>query len=531
MQPGARGEPSLVSPGLIGLALLLAAVFLIAHAYYPGLPAAGTEIGGWRTWADQSRYIEAARAWARWDLSPSSHWYPPGYALLGSLLLPLTPHDRFLLPNLACLVASQFACTALARRLFPENWFASLLGAGAFLIASIGTMPGLKSWLIPWSTTPSATLTFAALVAILRLSERPSISSALLAGSAIGGITLFRPGDAAPVALAAVVALTPILLALPTRRAIGIAAAAVLTTVVWIAVTVGIIDATSGLGLGTYSALSARLGFEFRLLPLRWVTFMIDARPIFDGVGTQRIEAGLHRGMCEVFPWIIPGIGGVAACWFGCGSRRVHVLLVTWLALHLALMLSYRDLHTLGFWLFGNYHYFKVTQPIFLLYALVLVSRLADRAIRWRSAFAAFAAVVLAFGWRASLVPLPVELPPAAAHSVAVAPLSRLDDAAIVPGTGTWNAFYVDDQVLTIGGERFYSLYDFRLYPRFGDFLLVPLRPLPPGSGVLTVARGVHIEPDARARAARQTITFGLPCAFGLAGYAVCGNLGAPLIP
>ena len=518
-------------PGLIALVLLLAAVFLIAHAHYAGLPAAGSETGGWRTWADQSRYIEAARAWARWNLSPARHWYPPGYALLGAPFLPLTPNDRFLLPNLACLIASQFACAALARRLFPENRFASLLGAGAFLIASIGTMPGLKSWLIPWSTTPSATLTFAAFVAVLRLAERPGIGRALLAGSAIGGITLFRPGDAAPVALAAALALAPDLLALPIRRAIAIAAAAVLATGAWTAVTAGIIAATSGFGPGTYYALSARFGFEFRLLPLRWVTFMIDARPIFDGVGTQRIEPGLHRGMCEVFPWIIPGVGGIAACWFGRGGKRVHVLLITWLALYLALALSYRDLHILGFWLYGNYHYFKATQPIFLLYALLLATRLADRALRWRTALAAVAAIALAFGWRASLVPLPATLPPATGHSVPMPPMDQLDDAAIVRGTGTWVAFYYGNQVLTIGGKRFRDPYDFRLYPRRTDFLLVPLRPLPRNSGVLTIAQGVQIEPGALARAARQTISFGVPCAFGLAGSTVCGKLGAPLIP
>lgn len=182
--------------------------------------------------------------------------------------------------------------------------------------------------------------------AALRTSRR---HPGLLAGSAIGGITLFRPGDAVPVAVAAGIMLAPVLLALPIRRAIGIAAAAVLATGAWTAITAGLILATSGFEPGTYYALSARYGFEFRSLPLRWVTLMIDARPIFDGVGTQSTEPGLHRGMCEVFPWIIPGIGGLAACWFRRGGKRVHVLLVVWLALYLALMLSYRDLNILEF--------------------------------------------------------------------------------------------------------------------------------------------------------------------------------------
>jgi hypothetical protein len=524
-------ESLLVLPGLWGCTILLMTVFVIAHSHYPGLPAPRTETGGWDAWSDQSHYIEAARAWAHGNLSPALHWYPPGYALLGAPFLPLTPHDRFLLPDLACLIVSQFACAALGRRLFPEYRFARLLGAGAFLIASIGTFRGLVSWLIPWSTTPSAALTLVAFVAILRLAEQPCVSRALAAGSAIGGITLFRPGDAVPVALAAAIALAPAMFAVPIRRAAGMVVAAVLATGAWVAVTVAIIDATSGFGPGTYYALSDKFGFEFRLLPLHWVTFMINARPDLGGIGTQRIEPGLHRGLCEVFPWIIPGVGGIAGCWFGAKERRVHVLLVSWLVLYLALMLSYRDLHILGLWLYGNYHYFKVTQPIFLLYALVLVSRLGNRAICGRVVVTAVATVVLAFGWRASLTPVSATLPPATQHSIAVPPLDRINEVAIVPGTDTWNGFYYGNHVLTLGGRVFHDPYDFRLYPRRRDFLLVPLRSLPSGSGTLTITPDLHIDPGTRARAARQTISFGVPCAFGLAGRSICGSLGAPLIP
>ena len=131
-------RPPLVSIELAALTLLLTAVFLIAHARYPGLPTAGTETGGWRDWSDQRHYIDAARAWAAWDLTPERHWYPPGYALLGAPFLRITPHDRFLLPDLACLIACLFACAALARRMFPDSRFAAPWGAAAFLVASVG---------------------------------------------------------------------------------------------------------------------------------------------------------------------------------------------------------------------------------------------------------------------------------------------------------------------------------------------------------------------------------------------------------
>lgn len=519
----------LVPLGLAGLTLVLTAVFLFAHWHYPGLPTAGTETGGWRDWFDQGHYIVAARAWAAWDLTPTPHWYPPGYPLLAAPFLWITPYDRFLLPDLACLIASLWLCAALAQRMFPANRFASLLGAGAFIVASVGTMPGLKSWLVPWTTTPATALTFAAFVAVLRLAECPAIGRALLAGGIIGCITLFRPGDAVPVALAAAVALSPLLLAMPIRAAAGIAAALVLSTAMVAGIAAAIIAATSGFGPGTYYAMSARQGFELRLLPLHWVSLVIDGRPLFDGVGTDRVEPGLHRGLAGVFPWIVPGIGGVVACWFGHAEKRVHILLATWLALYLALFLSYRGLHIIGIWVFGNYHYFKATQPIFLLFALVLAARLADRTTRWRAAATALAAIVLLFGWRASLTPMATQ--GAAGGGVAIPSLGSVDDAAIVPGTEIWSEFYSRANVLTIDGVQFHSAYDFTLLPRRADFLLIPLRRLPPHPGVLTTAEGLNVVPGVPVVPARQTIEFGLPCAFGLAGHIVCGNLGTPLIP
>lgn len=521
--PAAKdNKAAFVPPGLIALGLLTAAWFLTAHVLAPA-PYVGTAPTGLHALGvDQSHYLAGARAWAQWNLKPALHWYPPGYSLLGAPFLTITPHDPFLVPDLACLLVSQFACAGLARRLFPDNRFAPLLGAGAFLIASIGTVAGALSWVMPWTTTPSATLVLVSLLAVLRLGERPGAHRALVAGSAIGAIALFRPGSAVPVAIAASVAIAPVLLRLPLRRAIWIGAAAVLAASAWVALTVGIIAATSGFGPGTYYALSSAIGFDVGLLPLHWVTFMIDSRPVFNGVHVEQFPVDLH-GLCEAFPWIVPGLGGIAAAWTGPRPQRVHVLLVTWLALHLALTLSYRDLHILGFWIFFNYHYFKVTQPIFLLYAVLLLARLADRQTRRMGSIAAASAIVLGFGWRVRLAPRPGHGEPAQQQTVRLPALNRIDDVAIVPGGGKFKAFYFKSETLVIAGRRFHSLTDFRLYPRHGDFLVIPLRPLPRGRGLLTVPPGVHIDPGARASAARQTIVFGLPCAFDLAGSQVCG--------
>jgi hypothetical protein len=318
-----------------------------------------------------------------------------------------------------------------------------------------------------------------------------------------------------------------------------VAAVAVLAAAAMSGTAGAIIAATSGFGPGTYYGRSGRIGFEFRLLPLRWVTLVINGHPLFDGVGTDRLRPGLHRGLCEVFPWIIPGVGGAAACWFATDARRIHVLLVSWLAAHMALMLSYRDLHIVALWLLDSDHYFKVTLPIFLLYALLLAVRLADRTTRWRVAAVAGLAIVLAFGWRAGLMPMqaptqaptPAEVAPASAEGVTIPSLARVNQAAIVRGTGPWNDFYGTRNILIIDGARFRTPQDFKLYPRSTDFLVLPLRPLPADPGTLTVAEGIHVEADAPVLKVRQTISFGLPCAFGLAGSAVCGSVGVPLIP
>lgn len=514
--------------GAVALVATTVFIFLAAHSVYRGVPGIG-EIGGWRDWSDQGRYIEAARAWAIGDLTGARHWYPPGYALLAAPWLWVTPHDRFLIPNLASLIIAQFACAALARRLFPGNRFASLLGAGAFLVASVGTPPGLRSWLVPWTTTPATALTLLALLAVLRLTERPGMMRALLAGAAVGGITLFRPSDMVPVAIASALVLAPWLLRLPLRQAAGMAGSIILGSGAALAGAAGLVAVTNGFDSG-YFGISARFGFEFRLLPLRWVTFVISGQPLFDGVGTERLEGGLRRGLAEVFPWIIPGIGGMAACWIGGRAGRPHALLAAWLAVHMALLLSYRDLHTLGFWLYSNYHYFKAAQPVLMLFALLLVSGLATRETRLPAAIAAGGAIILAFGWRAELVPHPA---PAAAvvGGVAVPPLPDPTMAAVLRGRTTWNAAYFGENWLHIGGRAYHSLFDFRLYPRGEDVLLVPVRPLPDAPGVLIPAPGFAAEPGMAAERMRQDIRFGLPCAFRLAGRDICGGAGTPFIP
>lgn len=504
------------------LVLAMCAVFLAAHAGYPGVPSAA-ETGGWRDWNDQGLYLRASQAWQAGNFSKSEHWYPPGYPLVASVFSHVTPRDRFLLPDLGCLLVGLLACTSLARRLFPRMAWARCLGAVVFVVASVGTLAGLKLWLVPWTTTPAAACILVCLVLVLRLSERPGWVRAVAAGAALGAITLFRPGDVMPVAVASAVVMVPVLWRMGFVRASAVVASAFVAFACLVGASYGLIAATTGFGPDTYYGQSAVTGFEWRLLPLRFVTLVLDPRPLLDGVGAERGDPGQHRGLAEVFVWMLPGLAaGVALC----ASRRarvVHVLLAVWAAGHLALLLCYRDLHILGFWPYGNTHYFKATQPVLLLLAVAFGVGLVDRSVRWREIGVAVLALAGLSCWRAELVP------GAAAAPGSIGDLSRVDRVAIVDGHGNWAAFYSGAHGLRIGGVAFHHNDDFKIYPRAHDFLVVPLRPLPSGEAVLTTDGGIT-RGAAPAVQARQVVVFGLPCLFGLAGDRVCGHLGAPVI-
>eukprot|EP01037_Dinobryon_pediforme_P014972 gene14972-15111_t len=503
-------ESRLTRAALALLVLATCAVFLAAHWFYPGLPSVD-ETGGWRDWVDQGRYLRAAQAWQAGDLSAGAHWYPPGYPMMAALFSRITPHDRFLLPNLACVVISQMACAALAVRLFPGLRWARCIGALAFLVASVGTLPGLKLWLVPWTTTPATACILLTLVLVLRLAERPNAARAASAGLALSAILLFRPGDIAPLALASGLAMIPVLARQTLRQNAAILASAFCAFAAVAAATYALIAATSGFGPDTYYGQSAQVGFEWRLLPLRFVTLVLDPRPLFDGVGAERAEPNQHRGLAEVFIWMLPGLAAGAAL---CLAKALP-------SPHLAMMLCYRDLHLLGLWPYGNAHYFKAIQPVLLLLALALPMNRNIRRREWALAAITLFAMTC---WRAELQP-GAQAPPGT-----IGDLSHLNSTAIVPATGPWAAFYSGAHRLTLGSANFAHNNDFKLYPRATDVLVIPLRPLPEGTAMLFTDPAVQLKAEP-SQQATQTIVFALPCLFGLAGTSICGSAGAPVIP
>ncbi len=514
----------------LAFATLAAAGFYAAaylhHPHRPGSPAhpQGWWVVGW----DQPLYLRAAAAWAAGNLDPAEHWYLPGYPLLAAPFAYVTPANPFLLPNLALLLASLWLTAALAARLAPRWPLAPGLGAAVFLGTSVLPPAALDAWVTPWTTTPTAALTLGCLLAAATLAARlpngrlawPAFTAALCGA----GVALFRPIDAA-VLLCAVGAALLIALARhpPGARtlmraalaaAAGGALAGLLLAVPYVAV--------HGWHRSAYVVTSANIGFEWRLIPLRWATIVLSPRPW--------LPEG--SGLVEVFPWIVPGLAGVAACLASPpagGARALHAAVAAAVAGQVLLYLAYRDLHAPGLWAFGNNHYLKWVLPLLGVYALLLAGTLRERR-RW-GALAGAGALLALLPWRAELA---LEEGGAGARVEAGAlmlPSVRLgtNDAILVPANGSRASIYFGEHRMRIGASDLHRIADFKTFPVPGGLMITPLRPLPAGPVVWTPGAGVTLATDPAPRMARQRVVFGQPC--WLAPRVPACRFGAPIPP
>jgi len=484
--------------------LLLTCVVLGAHwalhsryaVFYDGL--------------DQSYYLEAARAWAALDLTPARHHYLPLYPLLGAPFVWLTPAQPFMIPDLLCLLASLLIFVRIGRRLAP-GWHDGVL-ALCFLAAVLsGKWMVFWLWVMPWTSTGSAPLQFASVLLALRFGEHPGARRAAALGLCLGLVAGFRPSDAGVLAVACgAYAVFILLRGCANPRAwlmIGCAALAGLLggALPWIAAHAAIFGAAGG----PYVQKSAAIGFEWRLLPIRWVTLVIDPRPLLP----------VGNGIAEVLPWVIPGIAGMLTSVMPRHGRPVApaALVAATVSLHWALYLTYRDLNPDGLWRFVNVHYFKWTFPFLTLWAAQFVAALVTgRADRAR-ALAACAVTLTLFAWRPLLrKPEAVAMTDvgraAGTDSLHLPPgLSRLDRAMFIDLTGRWEDIHAGKFVLHEGRD-FRSQYDFKVLPLPSGALIFPLRPLPAGPAVLDLPPGIGLRTPDDARDYAQAVVLGVPC-------------------
>jgi hypothetical protein len=503
----ARAARPLQTAWLALLSVVLAARYVWVYLHHPLGPDNDLPATGWFGWADQSAYLAAARAWATGNLDPYQHLYPSGYALLAAPFVWLMPADPFVIPNLLCWVGSLWLFAALGARLAGGIPGARAISGTVFFLVTVAELRAFYSWEVPWTSTPAATLTFASLLLAIRSvdEERPRLAwaAALLAGL----IVLFRPTDALVIVPAVGVwvlaGMQPwrgwrpaAVLALGAGCAVAVGPALLVATHV----------ATHGWSLGYYFAMSRRVGFEWRLLPLRWVTLLLSPRPLYPQ----------GEGYAEVYWFVLPGLAGIVAMVLGDTGRRFRHAVVGGAAIaFLCLYLCYRDLHVLGLFLFQNQHYLKWTLPLFGLYALALPYLLVLRR-RVTACVVAVAVVASLSCWRAELVAIPAQPPAtvlAGGEGLALPRgMKRVADAVLAASPDDFLGLYFGKHTIEADGQSFDAGIDFKLIPVPFGFMMIPLRPLPGGPSELHLAAPIRLSPAAVVVAARQAIVFGLPC-------------------
>jgi hypothetical protein len=481
---------------------------------------------GWWGWADQGRYVDAALAWSHGVLDPAHHWYLPGYPLLGALFTRLTPVQPFVIPDLLCLLASLVLFSLLARRLAPTLPYAGAIGAVVFVLCAAVQPRSATVWAIPWTSTPEVPLILAALLAGADFMTRPRPLTAFLAALTAVAIIGFRPADAACVTIVVGLAMLSALgSARPGWREVARYAGAALTGAAIPVVVFGAAHvAVHGWTPGGYVVQSGRIGFDWRLLPLRWVTVMIDPRPLFP----------IGQGLAQRFWWIMPGMAGMLACLIAPGVRvrRLHLCVAALVAAELAMILSYRDLHPAGLWKYENHHYFKWMVPLFGFYGVLLLRALTTPRLMLSAGMSVAVVFAGLFMWRVDLTdyrPLPVTHEGGVVRISLPAGWPRVREAIVAPLSGSWRDIYFGRHALETDGRSYEGDSDFKATPRDGDTLIQPLRPMGTAPAVLTLAPGIRIEDGAGApMMARQRLTWGLPCWFGLNHCRVTLPIDAP---
>ena len=479
--------PGVSTPTLVGWAATAAALLwatLNYRAAYRGHFAVRLDpaFPQWWEWTDQGRYYLAAKAWATGSLDPSQHWYFAGYPLLGAALFRLSPGHPFYLVDLACLMLFGTLLVVLAGRLSSSPTRGRLIGAATFVITVVLPPYQMKAFIEPWTTTPTAPLTLAVLLLAFRLRDEPTPRRAAGLGLATASVLLFRPADVAPLAL---------VVAASTGLRVRLAAAGMAGAAIPVVVAVSTYVAVFGLSQSPYLAQSAQTGFEWRLIPLHWVTLFVSPLPEF------RDEFSL----AQTFAWIIPGLAGMVACLIVSRgeARRRHWLVIAAVGLHCVLYLAYRDLHPHGLFRFGNYHYFKWCLPVFGLYAAFLLS---EALLRRRLVAVAVGLAVagLLFSWRMTWQDIPApwlaEARQDGEHTLFLPqPPRSVDDGLFIPADGGLRPIYLADHQMRVGDQAFGANADFKAFPVEGGMILTVLRPLPAGPTSLVLIDPVRLRP------------------------------------
>lgn len=363
---------------LVGLALV--AIYLSSYLGNPAVPGNhGRFPQGWWGWWDQSQYLLSAQSFAHEDFAPAHHWYPLGYSLLGAPFLLLSSAHPYLLPDLACLLASYAAFLVFARAVGVGPRWAALL----FLLATCGNEALRNVWAEPWNTTLSSALLWWLLaltarhlagdgparpdtvlvVVPARVIRRRLLTRLACMGALAAFIPFTRPTDSLLVAIWAIGAgLAAIRLrALRPPDLLALIAGAAIVAIPEALLWLGIYGAHES----QYMINSRSLGFAFG--SVGWKTYLLlsAAQPWF--------PAGV--GIVQRLPWVLPGLAGMLALpWIARGTTQMLLaVLALMITAYSLLFFSYVDLIPSGLWRYNNVHYFKWTLPGLALFGFLLL--------------------------------------------------------------------------------------------------------------------------------------------------------------
>lgn len=466
---------------------------------------------GWWAGFDQAHYLMSARSFAAFSLSPDGHWYLPLYPILAGPFVGRLA-DPFLPVDIVCFLLCIPLMRGIGRELAPDWRLAGKAAMAAFL-TSLAWPATLQAWIMPWSSTLAAALMMGSLLATLRSLRRPErirmAAAAGFCGALVGGC---RPIDAALLlavnglagggaALAAGLrARRP---AIPLCWAVAFGASALAGAVP----TLLLYLAIWGPHLSLYLQSSEQIGFDWRLLPLRWVEIMIDPKPL--------LPEG--PGIIERMPFVATGLLGLLALPAMSWMRRdpawlPQTLAAAALASSIVLYLCYRDLHAPGLWQFYNIHYFKWCFGLLGLYTLLLARAVWHRPLLLVPLLPLAAA---ALAWRIEPVVRPLAAPErldAGELAVAVPSLGEYDALALA-ATASYDAIYFGPQSVRIGSRPMPWLTDVKAFPIPGGLMVQPLRRWPAGLLRLDVRPGIRL--DGAPILLRTVPVPGLPCWFG----------------
>lgn len=356
--PGWRRARAAIPWALLPYAVL-AIAWLLSALRVAGPSAIGDGAAlYWHDWQDQSLYVRSATALAAGNLTPSQHYYPLLYPLLGLPFLQIWPSQPFFFVNLACYLLAFHGFRSVARSFGLPLWGAVLL----FAATTLAQFAFAKLWIEPWTTTPAAALLWLALGAMAQLWRKTSSlrCPASVLGIALGLIPFARPGDVIIGAIIALAAAAALIRARDGRAALYAAAGFMLSFGLLGALFVAIY----GLHPSPYMLYSAQYGFNFSWLGWKAYVLLVEPRAWF----------GEGRGLLDYAPWLLLGGAGMLIGWWSPPARRpVPLAVAATGATYVILMLAYVDLLPTGLWRFNNVHYFKWVFPLFGLFALRFV--------------------------------------------------------------------------------------------------------------------------------------------------------------